>query len=73
MQGLKQALMNTKLSKKNFANEAPESVKHLKQAVLSLKATAQTKSDNTIVIKTNIFEVPREVWRSGFNAFQFDQ
>lgn len=27
---------------------------------------------NTLIVKTNVFDVPREVWRSGFNAFQMD-
>lgn len=51
---------------------APESVRHLKQAILSLKANSQVKND-TLIVKTTIFEVPREVWRSGFNAFQMEQ
>jgi len=25
-----------------------------------------------MIIKTSVFDVPREVWRSGFNAFQMD-
>lgn len=33
----------------------------------------QVKPDqDTLIIKTNVFEVPREVWRSGFNAFQME-
>lgn len=31
----------------------------------------QLKPDqNALIVKTDVFEVPREVWRSGFNAFR---
>ena len=55
----------------NFTSNAPESIKHLKQAYLTLKANSQLKA-NQMIIKTSVFDVPREVWRSGFNAFQMD-
>ncbi len=72
MTGIKTSLIDTKLTKRNFSNQAPESVKHLKQAILELKKNTQIKN-NTLIVKTTIFDVPREVWRSGFNAFQTEQ
>ena len=88
MADLKEALLRNQLTKKvsdtsilflitflsflqNFTSNAPESIKHLKQAYLTLKANSQLKA-NQMIIKTNVFDVPREVWRSGFNAFQMD-
>ena len=88
MADLKEALLRNQLTKKvsvtsilflityfsflqNFTSNAPESIKHLKQAYLTLKANSQLKA-NQMIIKTSVFDVPREVWRSGFNAFQMD-
>ena len=73
MAEFKQALLNTKLNKKNFNQMAGESVKHLKPTIFKLKTGMQAKPDqDTLIVKTNVFEVPREVWRSGFNAFQME-
>ena len=70
MAEFKQALLNTKLNKKNFAQMAGQSVKHLKPTIFKLKTGLQVKPDqDTLIVKTNVFDVPREVWRSGFNAF----
>ena len=47
-------------------------MQHLKQAILKLKT--QAKADqNALVVKTSVFDIPREVWRSGFNAFQMGE
>ena len=33
-----------------------------------------SKTDqNMLIVKTTVFDVPREVWRSGFNAFQMSE
>ena len=73
MAEFKKALLNTKLNKKNFAQMAGQSVKHLKPTIFKLKTGLQVKPDqDTLIVKTNVFDVPREVWRSGFNAFQMD-
>ena len=50
---------------------APESVKNLKQSILKLKAACTMKND-TAIVKTSVFDIPREVWRSGFNAFSME-
>ena len=45
--------------------------KHLKQTILKFRTNMVSKPDqNALIVKTSVFEVPREVWRSGFNAFQ---
>ena len=69
MAGIKESLIDTKLTKKNFGSQANENVKHLKQTILKLKSNTQIKND-TLIVKTTIFDVPKEVWRSGFDAFQ---
>ena len=43
MAEFKQALANPKLNKKNFAQTAGESVKHLKQTIFKLKTSTQLK------------------------------
>lgn len=72
MAGIKESLIDTKLTKKNFGSQANENVRHLKQTILKLKANTQIKND-TLIVKTTIFDVPKEVWRSGFDAFQTEQ
>ena len=65
---MKEALANPKVSKKTWGLHATEGIRHLKKDVLAFKQNLQLKSDE-MIIKTTVFDVPAEVWRSGFDSF----